>query len=228
MDIDRVYHHFYRVPRLGASELSDGGGPFGFDITTALEVEYLISRYRCDAFIETGSNMGDTTAYLAVQYPRLPIHSCDIEPRYAETARRRTAPCRNVSVELLDSRELLRQVAGRYQRPFFYLDAHWNEDWPLTGELELIRTGVVMVDDFNIGHPRFGFDAYGGRECGPELLKPFAARIPRYYTNNPDGLYELPCLQVGRRGGKAYFTLGLDADHLASNPRYFVPRDNRA
>jgi hypothetical protein len=227
VDIERVYHHFYRVPRLAASELSDGGGPFGFDVTTALEVEYLISKYKCDGFIETGCNMGDTTAYLAVQYPRLPIVTCDIEPRYVEMAKRRTAPYANVAVHAADSRAVLAEVRGRFQRPFYYLDAHWHDDWPLAGELSLIDRGVVMIDDFDIGHPRFGFDEYGGQRCGPEVLKPFATRIPRYYTNNPDGRYELPCLQVGRRGGKGYFTLGLEGDHLATRPQYFVARDNR-
>jgi hypothetical protein len=226
MDIERVYHHFYRVPRLAATELSDGGGPFGFDVTTALEVEYLVSRYKCDAIVETGCNMGDTTAYLAVQYSRLAIVTCDVKPAYVEMARRRTAPYRNVTVEHADSREVLKKHKGRFERPFYYLDAHWYEDWPLKGELELIERGVVMIDDFDIGHPRFGFDEYGGLRCGPEILKPFAARVPRFYVNNPEGQYELPCLQIGRRGGKAYFTVGFETDHLAANPRYFLPRSN--
>ena len=65
MSSDNVYKHFYRTVRLGAAELSDDGGPFGFDVTTALEFDYLIERYQCDAIIETGSNVGDTTEYLA-------------------------------------------------------------------------------------------------------------------------------------------------------------------
>lgn len=33
--------------------------------------------------------------------------------------------------------------------------AHWYDPWPLERELNLIDNGVVCVDDFNIGDPRF-------------------------------------------------------------------------
>ena len=81
MSAENVYKHFYRTLRLSATELSDGGGPFGFDITTALEFDYLIERYQCDAVIETGSNMGDTTEYLARAYPHLTSVTCDVVDR---------------------------------------------------------------------------------------------------------------------------------------------------
>jgi hypothetical protein len=224
MDIERVYWTFYRVPRLSAPELSDGGGPFGFDITTALEVDYLIGKYRCDAVLETGCNLGDTTWYLGRTYPKLKVITCDVKSQYTDFVSKRCAELPNVTVEALDSRAMLAKWAGKFERPLFYLDAHWYDDWPLAGELDLITRGVVMIDDFDIGHPRFGFDSYGGKDCGPALLAPFRDRIGKLYTNNPEGQYEVPCLQVGRRGGKAYFTVGFEADHLATNPRYFAPR----
>jgi len=224
MDVERLYRNFYRTPRLAASELSDGGGPFGFDITTALEVDYLIDKYRCDAVLETGCNLGDTTAYLGRNYPKLKVVTCDVKPQYTDFVAQRCAELPNVMVEAMDSRAMLAKWVGKFERPLFYLDAHWYEDWPLEGELALIKQGVVMVDDFDIGHPRFGFDSYGGKTCGPAMLTPFKARIGRLYTNNPEGQYELPCLQGGRRGGKGYFTLGLETDHFAANPRYFSPR----
>lgn len=57
-------------------------------------------------------------------------------------------------------------------------------------------------------------------ECGPELMKRYAGKIPVYYTNNPDAMHELPCLQTGRRGGKAYFQIGCGHDHFR-HQRYF-------
>jgi hypothetical protein len=52
---------FYRTGRAGAQRLSDGGGPFGFDIAVALMVDELIREYDCDAVAETGCFAGDTT-----------------------------------------------------------------------------------------------------------------------------------------------------------------------
>lgn len=224
MSADNVYRHFYRTLRLGAAELSDGGGPFGFDITTALEFDFLIERYQCDAIIETGCNAGDTTDYLARAYPHLAIVTCDVVDKYVDLVKRRVGFMPHTYVEKADSPDLIAKFRDRFRCPLYYLDAHWYEAWPLERELQLIERGVVCVDDFNIGHPRFGFDKYDEVECGPEMLARFAGKIPVYYTNNPDAQYELPCLQTGRRGGKAYFPVGLEHDHLQHH-RYFKRYD---
>ena len=224
---DRVYSNFYRVPRLAASELSDGGGPFGFDIHTAIELDFVIERYQCDAIVECGSNLGDTTHYLAQAYPNLAVFTCDIVPRYVNFVRERLGGYPNVVVDLCDSAELIRKTQPHFSRPLYYLDAHWSEDWPLERELNAIERAVVAIDDFDIGDPRFGYDEYQGVKCGPDFLKRFAARIPQFYVNNPKAAYEVPCLQGGRRGGRAFFPLGLERDYFRFC-RYFVPRRNVA
>lgn len=227
MATNRVYDNFYRIPRLAASELSDGGGPFGFDIHTAIEVDWAIERYQCDAIVECGSNLGDTTHYLAQAYPNLAVFTCDIVPRYVNFVRERLGGYPNVVVDLCDSAELIRKTQPHFSRPLYYLDAHWSEDWPLARELEAIERAVVVIDDFDIGDPRFGYDEYNGVKCGPEFLKRFAARIPTFYVNNPKSAYEVPCLQGGRRAGRAFFPLGLERDYFRFS-RYFAPRRNTA
>ncbi|MBX3725883.1 MAG: hypothetical protein KF823_08195 [Xanthomonadales bacterium] len=224
MSADQVYAHFYRCPRLAAEELSDGGGPFGFDITAALEIDLLIEHYRCDAVFETGCNLGDTAYYLARRYPDIPLFSCDISQRHAEFTRQRLAFAPQATVEHLDSPLLIERHAGRFQRPLFYLDAHWYEDWPLQRELDLIERGVIVVDDFDIGHPRFGYDAYGGQSCGPELLaRALAGRVGHFHTNNPEASFPFPCLQTGRRAGRAYVVLPPLEDRLHMS-RWFLRR----
>lgn len=219
MSASNVYQYFYKTFRLGGQELSDGGGPFGFDITTALEFDYLINRYGCDAVIETGCNMGDTTEYLARTYPDVAIVTCDVVDRYVDVVQRRVGFMPHTHVEKLDSPLMIEKFKDRFRCPLYYLDAHWYKDWPLARELGLIDNGVVCIDDFNIGDKRFGFDSYEGMECGPALLARFRDKVPHYYTNNPEANYELPCLQTGRRGGKAYFAIN-QFDHL-QNHGYF-------
>lgn len=70
-EIDRTAAVFYRTWRAGACRLSDGGGPFGFDIAVALLADGLISGFGCDAIAETGCFLGDTTAYLEANRMRL-------------------------------------------------------------------------------------------------------------------------------------------------------------
>lgn len=221
-----VYHWFYRVERWGVAGLSDGGGPFGFDIIAALQVDYLIERYRCDAIVETGCHRGDTTMYLAQRYPGIPVLSCDIDAELADGTRQRLQDFPQVSVRHADSRDVVRDAIARYRRPFFYLDAHGGADWPLLAEIQSIETGVVCIDDFDIGHARYQYDTYDGVPCGPALLRPFQERIPSYYVVNLAGYYPFPCLQVGRRAGRCFYAVGMEHDHFAGCD-YFVRRDNR-
>lgn len=227
MNVDAVYQWFYRIPRRAAQQLSDCGGPFGFDITAALEADWLIERYACDAIIETGCNVGDTTIYFSRRYPGLPVITCDIKPEYVEATRERVATRNNVIVEQADSPLLIERYAREFRCPYFYLDAHWYKEWPLERELTAIQAGVIAIDDFDIGNPRFGFDEYNGVRCGPEMLARFRDKFPCYYTNNPDAIYELPCLQVARRGGRAYMTAKQEHDYL-NYCNYFVRHETPA
>lgn len=223
MSLPRVYDTFYRIPRLAAAELSDGGGPFGFDIHTAIAFDYLVERYQCDAIIETGCNHGDTTHYLAQCYPNTTVLTCDVLPKYTDFVRDRLAGFANVAVERCDSAELVAKVQGHFQRPIYYLDAHWYDDWPLERELRGIERGVIQIDDFDIGHPRFGYDEYKGVRCGPEILRPFADKFPVFYVTNPAANFDVPCLQVGRRAGRAFCQVGMEVDYMRYS-RYFSRR----
>lgn len=201
---------FYTTSRAGAVRLSDGGGPFGFDVQKAQQVDYLMRTYGLDGIIETGCHMGDTTAYLAAIYPELPIVTCDINPEYFAFTKARLRSAGNVTVLHGNSSDLLPNLVSQFRKPLVYLDAHWGPEWPLLEELACVRHGLVAVDDFNINHPRFGYDTYDGVDCGPELVRQALPDLDRLFVGNPYGHYGLPCLQVGRRSGVGYIPLGLD------------------
>ncbi|MEV8038631.1 hypothetical protein [Streptomyces sp. NPDC086182] len=111
------------------------------------------------------------------------------------------------------------------QRPLVFLDAHWGPDWPLAGELTALRTGaaVAVIDDFQIGHPRFGYDTYDGQVCGPQLVTEVLPDLERMFVGNIEADYPLPCLQTGRRSGTGIIAFGLDGGHspLTGHP-WFV------
>jgi SAM-dependent methyltransferase len=221
--IDRTAAVFYRTWRAGACRLSDGGGPFGFDIAVALLADELIAGCRCEAIAETGCFLGDTTAYLARRYPHLPVYACDIDPAFCAFTARRLAQCANVTVTCEDSPAMLARAGARHARTFAFLDAHWGARWPLPAELDTLSGSVAVVHDFDIGHPRFSFDTYQDTVCGPELLARMARPPGRYFVLDPAAGLPLPCLQTGRRAGVAVITAGLD-DHPAQASRYLTAR----
>jgi hypothetical protein len=222
--VSATFDVFYRTERAGALRLADGGGPFGFDITVALLVDELIARCALDALVETGCHLGDTTSYLARRYPQLPVRSCDIDPASVAFTRHRLTGRHNAAVTYIDSPQLVAAACERYERPLLYLDAHWGPDWPLARELAAITSGVAVIHDFDIGHPRFGYDTYDGVVCGPQVLAAMAAPPPLYFIPDPDAELPLPCLQTGRRAGVAVVPFGVDTQPLLGMPGLLAHR----
>jgi hypothetical protein len=211
---------FYTVPRAGQRRLSDGGGPFGFDITTALQVDFLIAAYQCDGIVETGCYLGDTSEYLTRLYASLPLRTCDLDESSAAFTRARLRHHNNAQVWVGDSAELLPSMLDGLDSPLVFLDAHWGDGWPLVSELSCIQRGIIVIDDFFIGHSRFGYDRYDGIACDPALV---AAALPdanEMFVGNPYADYPAPCMQTGRRSGTGYLVRGRTRDHIRHSPLF--------
>lgn len=235
-----LLYHFYTTERIydikeSPLALEDQGGPFGFDIHFALEVDYLVRTYGCKEIVETGTYSGDTTEYLAKQYPHLKILSCEIEPTLYEFARQRLSQYPNVTVVHESSDHFLQRIIKNQQtpmleRPFFYLDAHSSDVWPLQSELEAIcetswmKGCIVCIGDCDIGDDRYGFDQYDGIPCDAQLLTELIGSNTVLYANHPNASYPFPCLQMERRSGRMYFLQGdlLNPTYMEQCP-YLVP-----
>ena len=228
-DRGSLIESFYTTERCGALRLSDGGGPFGFDITVALQIDHLIAAYGCDGIVETGTFLGDTTSYLARRYRTVPVRSIEVDDACVAFARRRLAGLDHCDVIAGDSAVALPAALADLKTPLVYLAAHWREAWPLEQELRAIRRGIVCIDDFDIGHPRFGFDAYNGTACGVDFVSRVLLDADELFVGNPFVEYGVPCLQVGRRTGTAYVPRCLDPEPLATSSWFVrVPlRDGR-
>ena len=119
-----------------------------------------------DVIIETGTYIGSSTSFFARQ--GLPVFSCELQEKFFARAAAHLVDCPNVTLHLDDSRSFLRQLAGdpafRFQRPLFYLDAHWEEDLPLADEIRIIAgrwpSFAIMVDDFQVPGTDYVYDSY--------------------------------------------------------------------
>lgn len=145
----------------------------------------IIGAMRAEAIVETGTWIGNSAGYMSTT-TRLPVHSCELNPRFHAIARMRLTGLPNIHLELSDSRSFLEKFARgdlTGKRVFFYLDAHWYDDLPVVKELEIVagawRQFVVMIDDFGVpDDPGYGFDNYGpGKKLDVALVEPAAARF---------------------------------------------------
>ena len=221
---EKVFYNFYTTPRLG-SDMVDGGGPFGLDIHTALEICYLIDFYECDSILETGTNIGDTTEFLAKTFSMLPVKTCEYKRDWYDIARYRLEKYSNVDIYGQSSQEFIFDNRNKSSFPFFFLDAHGKEYWPLKDELSYIERGVVCVHDFNINYPPYKYDYYNKVTCDSKLVKENLKDKVDIFTNNPKGTYAYPSLQRQRLSGRGYFVIGKDNEGFIKNNKFKLLND---
>ncbi len=159
-------------------------------------VDELLGSLQVTDFVETGSFLGRSTAFVAQRWPGVQVHSTEINAGFFQTAQRRLGEMPNVHLHHCHSVQFITDLiqSGRLgELPVFFLDAHWEEDWPLPRELELIRQGceraIIIIDDFRVpAQTQFSYDDYGAdKVCAFEAAIPHLARstvtanlLPRY------------------------------------------------
>jgi len=114
---------------------------------------------------ETGTYVGATSLWFSRVWVNLPFCTVDIHEDWV-----RYATAKGVNAMYGDSAVVLDgMVDGLGVRPFFFLDAHWGEFWPLADELKAISRladSVVLVHDFDDGKEGTLYDP-GNNMAGP-------------------------------------------------------------
>lgn len=234
----KVYDVFYKMVGAQSEKAEEFNFQFSLNIHHALEVCYLMDQYNVDCFVETGTNLGNTTAFVASVFPELPIFTCENNAEYFEIAEAHLSAYPNVEASKECSSNFLKKdFLNKFKFPFYFLDAHWQGYWPLKDEIKLIKKGVVCVDDFNINHDGHAWDEWNNVSCDIDLLNELVDGGIQIYTNNPEADYIYPDMlpefmwcswnpnspvenityEVLRHAGRGYYVLGRSDDHLESN-----------
>ena len=129
----------------------------------------ICSQLPISSFVETGTHFGNTTEYMANAIT-LPIFTCEVKESYFHSSAERLKQYKNVKVFQASSEQVISQAIDQKllgPLPFFYLDAHWYDYWPLLDEIEVITSRVprciVIIDDFQVpGCPEYVFCEGGG------------------------------------------------------------------
>jgi len=127
----------------------------------------LIKLYNINCIIETGTNIGDTTEKLAINYPNIEIHTLEINKEFYSASSNRLSKYTNVLCHLGSSDTVLKELLPTLlsKKILFYLDAHWYDYWPLKNELLVISThlkdnSIIIIDDISVPNLTPGMTGY--------------------------------------------------------------------
>lgn len=137
---------------------------------------------QCKVFVETGSNVGSTLAYVARMYSGLRCLSCEPDRSAFDQAREHATQYGNVLLINGTSQEFIRYLVEHetaiFSQPcLFWLDAHgYGFEWPLKKELDFITkhfdSAYILIDDFKVpGRDDFKYDIYQGQVCSYDFVK---------------------------------------------------------
>ncbi len=137
-----------------------------------------LHKYALDHFIETGTHLGDTLAYIAINKDTQ-CTSSELGDLYYQKAKERFKSYRNVELLNGDSGALIPMVVDKLTNSaLFWLDGHYSggvtaqgeTDTPVSAELRAIfsspcKTHVILIDDARC------FDGSNGYPHLDDLLK---------------------------------------------------------
>jgi hypothetical protein len=177
--VDRVKHFFSNTDGTREQDFFEVG--FHGDEYLLTLVDHLIDR--CDWFVETGTNVGSTLAYVGRTYPDVQCISCEPDSDAAGHAKSHTENLSNVQVFEESAQTFLDRLDRTYDplfsadRTLFWVDAHgYGFQWPLREEIaflsERLERGYVLIDDFKVpGREEFGYGAYEDQVCSYEYIR---------------------------------------------------------
>jgi hypothetical protein len=123
-----------------------------------------IEKIRPDCWVETGTMLGWTCAWLAENFPWLPIYTCEIDGDFFRRSGENLARYSNITRTHEHSATALWTWLPelKEKRVMAFLDAHWGIP-PLKEEariMALLPRAVILVDDFQCWDPQHGGDTH--------------------------------------------------------------------
>lgn len=168
--------------------------PFHDDIFLQGAFILTANYFKPTSIVETGTFLGTTTAFIAKNFLKTPIYTCEINEKNYRKSNKNLKKYTNVRVIKENSPDFLQKLNDKEllgEMPIFFLDAHWENYWPLGDEINIItkncKKAIIFIDDFKVeGNPQFGFDKYGSKECSLDLIIPKMNKKNKYHLLFPN------------------------------------------
>ncbi|MDF2965795.1 MAG: hypothetical protein K0Q51_1183 [Rickettsiaceae bacterium] len=144
----------------------------------APEISVLINHFKnkhnITIAVETGTYIGGTTALLANVFSK--VYTIEIVEEHISKAKENLKDFTNIKYHLGSSPDMLQKLLPKLEgkNVLFYLDAHWQNYWPVLDELKLIsqvynKNTVIIIDDIKVpGRLDIDYDRFGSNELSLE------------------------------------------------------------
>jgi len=131
-------------------------------------IKHLIKTVKPDRWVETGTHMGWTSAWVAENYPGLPLYTIEVDKEFHSLSKQNLEKYPRVYPSFGNSPEFLRKLHPILNRgvSIFWLDAHWWPPVPLLEECKIITSldrYICLIDDFSCWSPYFEGDIFWSR-----------------------------------------------------------------
>ncbi len=171
-------------------------GIFGFNghVVYQQYVKKLLLDLGIDRCIETGTFQGWTTAFFAEIVKN--VCTIEINSTYYLEAQKNLEGYNNVQQSFGSSPAILTDLLPEIpstEKILFFLDAHWNQYWPLYDELTVIgrdigRRAIILIDDFMVPGKNYAYDHYENRINDlPSATSYLKTIYPDFYYEYLDG-----------------------------------------
>lgn len=151
----------------------------------------LSKKFNLNTFFETGTYHGNTTKIVSKYFDK--VITIENNPDFYQIASNNLKDINNCDLYLGSSPEMMEKCIKKNNNSiFFFLDAHWEDYFPLLDELKIIKMKnlkpVIAIHDFYVpdenGEAKFGFDSYHSQPLDFSYIK---KSIEDIYEN----LYEI-------------------------------------
>lgn len=183
---------------------------FNYDSIVQQEIEKIIKTFSIKTVVETGTYVGHSTAFFSKCGCN--VHTIEVNSKFYNSSVENLKNYENVKCYLGSSIGVLPSILDSLDKnlTLFYLDAHWEDNWPLLEEIKMIGNlfkdnCIIIIDDFVVPNRKLQYDIYKNIKndinfISPILNETFTDYIYYYNdkSNHNGSLYMNDCYGVGK------------------------------
>ena len=193
--------------------MTDLGGAFNCDYQVEKQTDKLINLFNIECCLETGTYTGNTDIWFSTRVKD--VYTVELTDKWYNYSKNKFKKQNISNINIFKDHSIhflknnLSKIKEKYNKILCFLDAHWEDDWPLNNEiLEIAKvykdSAIIIIDDFKVPNRNFQFDSYKNQPCDLTFVHNALSNLGDYiyYYNNTAENYHPSlrpnCIGVGK------------------------------